>query len=451
MDASNNSSGRLFSIAALVFVTVLLSLPTVHYGYLLEEYKYIRAYSFGEILETFSSHWEPTREETRGYRPLHSAQHAFFHLLIGGRPSPNHVLQIGLRTGVVLLLFVLTLRAAGNRRTAFWTALIYPCLGTTAWQTAWLPQRSHLLILIFILGGLICYDRYLETKSKSSWGGFFLLFIGGLLLKEDALIFPLLAWSYSVIVRKQHWLAPVSSLLPLLAFILIFLAIRSRVISTLPEGNVFPPPPPLTPGEFIREYSLSALGITLQTGVRDFNDFPVYEKGIKDSYEFLLAGAVTVFLLLGGCLLFQDGTGGEKRTFIFGLAFTLISALMVTAWYRTDRFYLGAAGMAIILGTCVARSFPVVRAFQPRRTGILGALIMFLFLVIISLNLRTYFHILDTLHPGGRLARTWIDWVYDEYQPWMRTEQLLILRDRLRQLDRQEEAATILPAGDTQP
>ena len=78
---------HVFPILALSAAVFFLTLPTLHYGYLLEDYKYIRYYSLTEILHGFYSHWEPTLSETKGYRPFHAVHFAFFHWLIGDDPG----------------------------------------------------------------------------------------------------------------------------------------------------------------------------------------------------------------------------------------------------------------------------------------------------------------------------------------------------------------------------
>ena len=123
---------HILPVLFLTLLALFLSLPTLRYGYLLEDYKYLRSYSLPEIAHTFRSHWEPTLEETKGYRPLHSVQYAFFHRLIGGGAVANHILAIALMASGVLLLYLFALRCTGDIRPAFWAAFL----------TAWPARRA---------------------------------------------------------------------------------------------------------------------------------------------------------------------------------------------------------------------------------------------------------------------------------------------------------------------
>jgi len=448
-----DNSAHFFPFAALVALVLLLSLPTIRYGYLLEDYKYLRSYSGREVIKTFLSHWEPTRTETKGYRPLHSVQYALFYLLLGGNPIRNHLLQIILLVTIVLLLYALIFRFTGGRSLAFWAAFIYPCLSTTAWQVSWLVNRQHLLLVIFFLSTLICYDRYLLSGSRVSAVFSFVFFLLALLLKEAMVTIPFITLGYALIIRKKNLRSQIKPLLPFFLILVPFLIIRARIVGDFPKEHAHPPPLPRSAGALIRKYSLAGVGTLVQSqGIRDrTHDFPIYDDGPGNPQDYIGLIAAAGLFVIGGALLFRRGSSRQKRAFLFGLTVFLIANALVAAWYRTNRLFISSVGVALMVGVLAAESFKCFFPGNDIRRKAAGLITLAFFAVYIAVNLSAFLEIQRALRPDGFLSLTWDLWVREEYQHWvehddlylLKEEQLLLFKEKLRRTGRGDWADTI--------
>jgi len=437
-------------IILLVLLTVLLSLPALHYGYLLEDYRYLRPYSQEEILHTFSTHWEPLRVETKGYRPLHSVQYAFFYLLIGGDPVKNHILKMALFSAGVLLVYFLAFRCTDNISSAFWTAIIYPCLATMAWQVSWLVNRQHLLQIIFFASMLILYDRYLLKRSKISWTISFAVFLLALLLKETAVTYPLIILAFAVIIRRKKLRSQIKPLAPFFLLLGIFIILRTLILNTVPKTNMFPPPLSLHPLNLIYEYSRALFGTCIQTqGIHDpSNDFPIYDLGLGTTRDFVSLGAFAVIFIIGGSLLIRRGSKPVKQGFIFGLAILLLANIIVAAWYRTNRIFITSIGISLMMGAMVAQLFKSLTIMRKWIETSFVIMAIISFGLYLALNLLVFFEIQWALKPHGFLSLTWDRWEYEEYFRWKEEkkiesisgEQMKIFKEKLRRTGRSEWA-----------
>jgi hypothetical protein len=432
-------------ILLLTLIAGLLALPTIHYGYLLEDYKYLRSYSLPEIAETFYAHWEPLQVETKGYRPFHSVQYALFYLVFGGNPTVNHILQIGLFIICVLLIYALFFRCTDDLTAAFWGALTYACLGTMAWQVSWLVNRQHLLLIIFFALMLIFYDRFLLTELKRNYFISITLFLFALLLKESSVTYPLIVLLFAVLVRKKTITSQLKKLAPFFLILVIFIIVRGIVVTTIPESNPWPPPLPSDPLSILLIYARALLGTLLQTP-RIFNpgdDFPVNEHGWNSPWDY--AGLISLigFFAIGGFILFKRL---PKSRFALGLSILLLANILVAAWYRTNRLFIGSIGVALMIGMMVSGIFKSLTAGRILPKAILSLIALLCFISYLSINLVVFFKIERALRPYGHLSLTWDSWAYDEHIYWMEKTgyltisgyQMELLKEKLRQTGRRE-------------
>lgn len=426
------------ALLVLIIITLLLSLTTLNYGYLLEEYMYLRSYSLEEIGETFISHWEPTGEETRGYRPFHSVHYALFHFLIGGKSLPNHILQILLLITIGLLLYFMVFSITRESSSAFWSALTYLCLGTTGWQISWLSCRHQLFQVILLITCILYYDRYLLHSYRRSWWASFFSFIFALLLKEPAVIYPFLLLSWAIIIRGKKLRTQVKSLIPFFLILAIFLCIRVVVVKTVAETSDWPPPLPSSPLLMANEYFRSLLATCVQSqGIADpMNDFPVYCTRITTGRDFIGLYSFIGLCIIGGTLLVLRGTTQDQRGCVFGLIILLLATIMVAAWFRSNRLFISSVGVAMIGGIMTSGVFRYLHRPVTFRRLIIGSVGLIFFAAYLTVNLSVFYEIQSALRPEGFLALTWDRWAYEEYIPWMKNEQMLILEEKLRRSGR---------------
>ncbi len=415
--ADRKKTIHILPLALLVLVTVLSSSPTVHFGYLLEDYKYLRPYSLPEIARTFYSHWDPLEIETKGYRPLHAVQYGFFYCVFGGDPVVNHIFQIALFTAGVLLIYVMVLRYTAGTTAAFWTALVYPCLATTAWHVTHFCNRQHLLIIVFLAVAVIFYDKFLLRRSRLAWLVSWLAAILALLTKESAAAGPLILFLYATVIRRKSIRSQLKPLAPYFLALALFIVIRAIILKDVPASNPDPPPLDLHPANVISVYYRALRGSFIQTqGIHDpKNDFPMYDLGLKTTRDYTGLAAFLGFFAAGIFLLLRRSSQTEKRGFIFGLGFLLITNILVTAWYRTNRLFLNSIGVALMAGILVS---VILKTLTNRKNPLeraAGALAGCSFLLYLSLNIAVYYEIQWAQRPDGFIALTWDRWDYEEY------------------------------------
>ncbi len=426
----------------------MLTLPAVHYGYLLEDYKYLRSYSLSEILHGFYSHWEPTLNESKGYRPFHAVHYAFFHWLIGGNPLNNHILKTALLLGATLLIYLFAWRCTRNQSAAFWAALIYNCLGGNAWRASWINHRYHILQVQLVILSLLAFDQFLDRKKISSWFLSLVFFLIAFLFKEEVVTFPLVLAAYALIIKRVNLRSLLRPLLPF--FLLAVFLVLMRSVVTRNIVSMYPPPVSWAPGDLFNKYGYSLISTANQTfGTYDPEnwEFPLYGGGIKTLRDYIGVLSLLGFVILGGLISLKRGTVREKKTFGFGMAFLLLSTAIVSAWYRNDRLYISSIGVGLMLGTIVSIVFMeigkiAVMRKKLLRTGSVLLAILF-FLTYLSANLSSFFEIQVALKPTGTISLLWDTWVYQGYLPWMKPEQMEIFRDKLLRSERTEWAAQI--------
>ena len=438
---------HLFPVLSLSAITFFLSLPSLHYGYLLDDYKNIRPYSLAEITRTFYSHWEPMMMETSGYRPLHAVHHSFLYWLLGGNPLRHRLFQMAIAISGVLLIYAFALRCTGDRPAAFWSALVYPCLGTNAWMISFLCSRQHLVQLNLILLTLLFFDRYLSDLRRRNWTMALVFFLLALLLKEEVVTLPLVLAAYALLVKGKTIRSLLRPLWPFFLAVILFISARAVVVRSMPRDHPHPPPVSFDPGKFFPEYGYSVLSTLIQTyGSHDPAnwDFPVYGGGLSLPRDYIGFFSLLGFFIFGAVIFYRGGSVSEKKTFGFGLAVLLIGSIMVSAWYRNDRLFISSIGVAFMVGTMTSRSFRCL-AWDKRnllRLAVTVIAIVF-FLSYLAVNLIAYYDLQDALHPFGARALRWDQWVYEGFLPWMKEDQIEIFKTKLRQTGREADAERI--------
>jgi hypothetical protein len=209
----------------------------------------------------------------------------------------------------------------------------------------------------------------------------------------------------------------------------------------MPPENLAPPPIQFAPGKLISEYFRSIFATIIQShGVREINAYPLFSSGIATSRDLIGLLAGVGFLSLAGILFFRNGSNQLKKTLVLAIVILLITNIMVSFWYRTNRFFLSSIGMAMITGILIAEIFRIIsgnsRSYL-KRLAIIGLLF---FVIFLGVNIQTFLEIQWVLQPEGELSLIWDKKAYEYYIPWMKKEQIRILEEKLRRTGRSEWA-----------
>jgi len=184
------------------------------------------------------------------YRPLARGSFLVDHALFGMDPRGFHAVGLGLHALAAVLLFLLGRRLLRDDALAAAAALLFALHPIAVEAVSFATARNNLLALVFALAATLAFARALEARS-SGWaaasGAAYLL---ALLSKEPAaMVLPLLAaWlalpGPAATLGAEPWARRARLLVPHLAALAVYLALRTASLSGVP-APVDPPPPAL--------------------------------------------------------------------------------------------------------------------------------------------------------------------------------------------------------------
>lgn len=137
------------------------------------------------------------------YRPLSALSIVLDHLFWGWSAFGFHLTNLTLHVINVLLVYVLTGQLLGRGVPAFFSALVFAVHPIHVEAVSWVPARTDVLATLWVLGAVGAYIHYRQTNRVVLLllSGFF--YWCGLLSKEVAIVFPLLAAGYEGIVATR--------------------------------------------------------------------------------------------------------------------------------------------------------------------------------------------------------------------------------------------------------
>ncbi len=181
--------GAVVVAAAVVGTVGVLYLPTLHFGFVNEDFNFAHPWTWREIVSTFHGHWDPRGAVAEYYRPLVSASLALDYLAWGGRPEGYHGTNLVLHSINGLLAVGLLGRLGLSRRGALAGSLAWLSHPMSATAAAWTNQRTDALMAIFYLGALfVLLSPRLSRAGILAACGLGLLSLG---CKEMAVTLPL--------------------------------------------------------------------------------------------------------------------------------------------------------------------------------------------------------------------------------------------------------------------
>jgi hypothetical protein len=168
--------------ASLVFA------PTLHYGFVYDDYHQLRPFTLEAVGRTFHGSWDPTGVEATFYRPLTAAFFALRFQVLGLDAHAYHALSVLLFGICAGLSGWFVLRAGAAAGTAVGTTLLFvahPVMPVA--QVAWITNQMHLVESLVVLAALLAWQAA-RTRDGSWWGLVFVLAAAAFLVKEDAIM-----------------------------------------------------------------------------------------------------------------------------------------------------------------------------------------------------------------------------------------------------------------------
>jgi hypothetical protein len=183
---------RPVALAAIAGTVGLLYLPTLHYGFVNEDFDFGRPWSLKEMVATFAGSWDPRGILEDYYRPLVSLSLAGDYWLWSGRPAGFHLTNLLIHCASGILAYRLLGRLGLSPRGALLGALVWVAHPLSASAASWCNQRTDGLTTFFYLAALFVLTRSAFTRAHA-------LAVAGLALlalasKETAITLPVVAY-----------------------------------------------------------------------------------------------------------------------------------------------------------------------------------------------------------------------------------------------------------------
>jgi hypothetical protein len=245
----------------------------------------------------------------------------------------------------VLLLFTLLQRLDLERKKAFLFTLIFAVHPAIVQVAAWVPGRNESLLMIFLLLSVLTFDKWITQKNYLSFVLHSLCFAIALLIKETAVLIPLMLFLYIGLARHIR-LKPLPWIISSAVWISILITwflIRQKVLGS-------------SLGETTAQESLSTafhnLPAILAYMGKSFlpvklSVYPV----LKDLGFQIIVGSV--FSLAIVCIfVFRLFSDWKKALFgIIWFLFFLVPGLIKATNFPDHRVYVSLAGLFILVAS----------------------------------------------------------------------------------------------------
>jgi len=336
---------------------------------------------------------------TEFFRPLGGIALMLTSLMAGFNPLLWHIGNLVLHLMNSVLLFLLATRLTRDRRAAFLAAVLFTLHGTRPEAVTWVAGRFELISCLFVLIGLMSFVRYWETRRSSYYAAALFAMTLGMLSKESAFVFPMLAGLTLLLLpdtslRSLLWTAPFYA-----GAVAIF-AVRWLALGGL---GGYASANSIEPTLISRTFQVvKALMLRIWPPLY----FPLNWSVEPEPYvvvSIAIAVVATVYLLTTVSM--------RRRHVLFSLAFVIISCLPAISQLligsdlqKSRLLYIASIGFCLLLGCAVS-------AIQSRAAAASVALALLLF------HLACLQHNLSIWRRVASLAESTCSKIVDERPP----------------------------------
>jgi protein O-mannosyl-transferase len=177
------------------------------------------------------------------WRPLFLLWMLVNRTAFGLQPWGWHLTTVALHSLAAVLVYLLAVRILRDRFLAGFAALLFGVYPATIESAAWIAGATDPLLAIFLLSAFLVYLKAWEQQSRHIRAVSLVLYVLALMVKETAVVLPLLVLSHAWLYRAEvpeNLIGPnrsrmgsvLRSFLPYAAFTGIYLVERSLVLST---------------------------------------------------------------------------------------------------------------------------------------------------------------------------------------------------------------------------
>jgi tetratricopeptide (TPR) repeat protein len=175
------------------------------------------------------------------WRPLFLLWMLLNRTIFGFRPWGWHLTTVALHAAAAVLVYLLASRILRNRFLAGFGALLFGVYPVTIESAAWISGATDPLMAIFLLAAFLVYLRAWDSQSRHLRAFSLLIYVLALMVKETAVVLPLLVLGHAWLYRAEAAEKPGATnrgggrsalrwFLPYAAFSGIYLVERSLVL-----------------------------------------------------------------------------------------------------------------------------------------------------------------------------------------------------------------------------
>lgn len=236
---------------------------------------------------------------TTYYLPLQSALFWVMVELFGRSAQAFHVLCLGIHVVASGLVYMLCRALTRNPWVALVAGLLFVGHLGHVQSVTWVSATvSHPLVTVFIVGTMLAWVRYLETRRRVYYGVALGSLVVGLLIRESAVIVPvlmaLLEGAFALRAHpqralKEHMARAGRALVKYAPFVLVAAPIVAISVYKYPRGSLH------------QKWGGVSLGVHPLLRLLDFSSLLVYPVRQSASLKLGLAGGL---ILLGWCLFY---------------------------------------------------------------------------------------------------------------------------------------------------
>jgi protein O-mannosyl-transferase len=320
------------------------------------------------------------------YTPVTNLTYYINYQVSGTGTAFYHFCNLLFHLFTIFLLYKLFRLLSGRMEVAFFASLIFAVHPMNVEAVSWISARSTTLYCIFLISSLIFYVKYLRNGENSALLFSVLFFFFSAMAKSAGVVLPLLLFTVDWLEKRKPSFRMIAEKIPFVAVALFFGWLTVNIRYNTSASDIIYNKYNLIDKFLLVTYSLShyLIKYVFPSGLCNAFGTPDKINGHLPA-EYYFSVLLIPFLLL---MVFR--TGKYKRLFQFGIAFYIISLLLVLQIVPfgrdlvADRYaYLPYAGICYVVGFLFGDIYNNQFEFLKRSQGsILLVIIVFLFSAI---------------------------------------------------------------------
>lgn len=321
--------------------------PTLSYGFVYDDYHFVRPYDRAELAAVFHGSWDATSIERPFYRPLTVAFYATRFQLLRFDAQAYHALSLALFTLAGALGAWLVARLSQSITAALWFAafwVVHPNLPISL--VAWTTNQMHLLQTIVCLSAFV-YWSHVKARGAIWWTPLLVLQVMAFLVKEDgALLLPTLFAAhvlYRAMVDRQLRWPPAGIVIASVLLLAALLFARHQALGGL--GGYTAPP------------TRAAMWANVTKGLARAVFLRPARLPMLQWQAWFVALALPLGAVAAAWRARRDPRGGPAPALLFLMACGLLIAVAFNLPFalvsKAEQYYLVATGAIIALAAAV--------------------------------------------------------------------------------------------------